>query len=56
MNNFQSMQSGQGLLKDVYDSDGDSPVERALRKRAQKLKEKTIEPTKDELEQSETEG
>lgn len=49
MNNFQSIESGQGLLKTTYDN-GDSPVERALRKRADKLKEKTYTPTKDELE------
>lgn len=53
MNNFQSIQSGKGLLKDQYNED--NPVSRALAARAVKLKEKTTIPTKDELEQNDEE-
>lgn len=52
MDNFQSIQSGAGLLKNSYD---DSPVSQALKKRIVKIKEKTVIPTKDELEQNEKE-
>lgn len=54
MNSFQGIQSGQGLLKTSYDDD-ESPLSIVMRKRADKLKEKTIEPTKNELEQNEEE-
>lgn len=53
MNSFQSIESGVGLLRKNYNED--TPIANALHKRVQKLKEKTIEPTKEELEQSEDE-
>lgn len=53
MNSFQTIESGKGLLKDQYAEE--TPVSRALRKRADKLKEKTYVPTKKELEQTDDE-
>jgi peptide subunit release factor 1 (eRF1) len=53
VNSFQGVQSGAGLLKINYDDE--SPLEQALRKRADRLKDKTYTPTKDELEQNDTE-
>lgn len=48
MNNFQSVQSAQGLLKQVYDPPSTSPTEEALRKRRQKMSAKIESETNDE--------
>lgn len=53
MDQFQTIQSGKGLLKDQYD---DSPVSIALKRRAARLKEKTEIPTKDEVEINKGQG
>jgi hypothetical protein len=44
--NFQSIQSGKGLLQDQY---GASPIEDAMKRRAKKLQEKqeTIDAERD---------
>lgn len=52
MNDFQSVESGRGLLKDFYD-DGDateSAVRDALREKRRKLSEKILVPTKEDME------
>ncbi len=36
MNEFQSIESGQGMLKNQYDS-GEKPTERALKERRRKM-------------------
>lgn len=48
MNEFQSIQSGQGLLKDNYNED--TPISNALRKRRKKLEDKVIVPSKEDAE------
>jgi hypothetical protein len=50
MNEFQSIQSGSGILKDSYD---ESPVSSALKERRKKRAQSISTPTKDELENSE---
>lgn len=52
MNNFQNIQSGAGLLKDVYDP-GETPILDALRQRRRRSADKLLVPTKDDLEKNE---
>lgn len=49
MNDFQTTESGRGLLKDFYDDD-ESPVRKALREKRKQLSEKILIPTKEEME------
>lgn len=43
MNDFQSIESGKGLLKDVYDDDSrDTPIIDAMRRRSKKLSDRLI--------------
>lgn len=55
MNNFQSIQSGQGMLKTAYPSSGENPVLTALKRRRDNLTNKVTTPTKDKIEDSESE-
>lgn len=48
MNNFQDTSSGQGLLKTSYD--GESDLSRAMKKRRKSLEDRTVTPSKDQIE------
>lgn len=55
MNQFQSIESGSGLLKnsyqgDVRDQQTESPMVKALRERRKRLTEKIAVPSKEEAE------
>ncbi len=47
MNDFQSIQSGQGLLKDDY-QESDSPITVALKRRRKALGDKVAVPSKED--------
>jgi len=49
---FQGVQSGQGLLKNNYDN-GKTPLDQAMKKRVLDMKKKIMIPTKDEIEGTE---
>jgi hypothetical protein len=51
MNDFQTTQSGAGMLKQVYDPD-DNPQLEALKRRRAKLGDKISVPTKEDAENS----
>jgi len=55
MNDFQSISSGQGMLKSNYGtaSGQDSPMLSALKRKREKLTDKITVPTKEKLEGSE---
>lgn len=55
MNNFQGIQSGQGILKANYDNEGNNTQLEALRRRRNNLTDKITTPTKDKLEGNEEE-
>lgn len=48
MNEFQDTTSGAGLLKINYDDE--SPLSRAMKKRRKSLEDRTITPSKDQIE------
>lgn len=53
MNNFQGIQSGAGLLKQVYNGPSKTPTEEALRRRLKRSSDKILVQTKEEIESGE---